>query len=253
MAKFSAGVALAGVKLLVWACVVAACIGTAGAAGLEAVVQLDSHGASGTIVKSTKQGTWILTCAHAFEGQLARKPITLQVPAQGKGQKRRGTIRLVRLDRKADLALVHLSAGPLPNVCPLAAELPEGECVSAGYDDGKRPVTSVKVNIRFRYPGTFVTDRAPWHGRSGGPLLFRGRLVGVVRGYTFRGTCPWPRGTPRYRQWVGRFGQGDYVSLDAIRVFLAFIERQQGRGDGFDSFGSPEATPYPAYPGMCPN
>src|SRR5262245_52088315 len=50
----------------------------------RAVVRLPSHGGSGTVIATTQNRTFILSCAHAFQGGDALKPIQIdgeQVPA----------------------------------------------------------------------------------------------------------------------------------------------------------------------------
>jgi Trypsin-like peptidase domain len=186
-------------------------VGTLAAQGEDnlaaAVVRLDAHGASATCVASEPGRSLLLTVAHAFQGPARNRPIVFTAPSPQTGPPQTGTRpRVVRLDAAADLALIEVQAGPLPYVLPVAqGRIPEGpqRCRSAGFDEMRWPSTNVPVTItgvdsRFTY-----TRERPVEGRSGGPLICDGKLVGVVVGYEVSGQR-----------------RGLYVSLKAIRSFL---------------------------------
>src|SRR2546425_11826120 len=74
-----------------------------------AVVQIPSHGASGTIVYTAAGQTLVLTVAHAFEGPARNRPLVVFVPKpEGAGTEKKVGIRLIALDERADLALIRL-------------------------------------------------------------------------------------------------------------------------------------------------
>src|SRR5262245_36106411 len=120
---------------------------TAGAASLDeaylAVVQMPSHGASGTIVFTAAGETLVLTVAHAFEGSARTRPLVVLVPKpEGAGTEKRVGIRLVAIDERADLALVRLGTGPLSHVAQVAPrgfKGPLGWSYSCGYDGMRLP------------------------------------------------------------------------------------------------------------------
>src|SRR5689334_17957136 len=47
----------------------------------KAVVRIPSHGASATVIFTEKDRTFLLGCAHAFQGRDRLKPIVLDIPA----------------------------------------------------------------------------------------------------------------------------------------------------------------------------
>src|SRR5713101_2789030 len=113
---------------------------TADAAPLDeahlAVVQLPSHGASGTIVSTAEGETLVLTVAHAFEGPSRRRPLVVLVPRpEGAGTEKRVGIQLAAIDERADLALVRLGTGPLARLARVAPRDFQGP-VAWGYSCG---------------------------------------------------------------------------------------------------------------------
>jgi hypothetical protein len=203
-----------------------------------AVVQIPSHGASGSIIHTEPGRTLILSCAHGFTGRDSRGrplrdvPLTLQVPsATAPVGTKHAAIRLLALGRPDadDLALLELADGPLPWVCPVAprGHLVAGCALSVGYDDMRWPATQRAATI---LTGLTQTRERPWHGRSGGALIDPvGYLVGVCHGYT----------GPRTRQEVVRGGQGLYVSHGTI---VQFLDRA---GYGWLAVGAAPAFPAP--------
>src|SRR5262249_14992642 len=103
-----------------------------------AVVQLPSHGASGTIIATAPGETLILTVAHAFEGPLRTRPVTVLVPSpEGSGRDQQVGIRLAAIDERADLALVVMNVGPLAHAARVAGRGAPGLpawAYSCGYD-----------------------------------------------------------------------------------------------------------------------
>src|SRR5262245_28320677 len=87
-----------------------------------AIVRIPSHGASGVVISTTAGLSYVLSAAHAFEGEARLKRVELDVPNGAPGQARTGGIRLVKVDYARDLALLEVRAGPLPHVCPVAPE-----------------------------------------------------------------------------------------------------------------------------------
>jgi len=196
-----------------------------------AVVQIPSHGASGTVIATAPGETFILTAAHAFEGAGRHRPIVLLVPSpEGAEPEKRAGIRLVALDARADLALVLLRAGPLPHVARVAPRGggPVGRAWSVGYDGMRLPAVCVPTRLRGGDGATTFTHETPRPGRSGGALLDgTGRLIGVVQGYTLE-----------------RPSVGLYVSLGRVHAFLG----SHGYGRLIDAGARREALP-PAGPG----
>jgi hypothetical protein len=204
-----------------------------------AVVQLPSHGASGTIIATAPGETLILTVAHAFAGPARRRPIVVLVPTpQGASSVRRVGIRLVAIDPDADLALVALGTGPLPHAAALA---PRGTrtvtAYSCGYDAMRLPAVCQFTRVLDSKGPTTVTERAPGHGRSGGALFDAdsGCLVGVVQGYT-----------------VERRPVGLYASLDGIHTFLTRHGYGRVLGDTAGSASSPSPAAGPGAGGRPP-
>jgi hypothetical protein len=206
------------------------------AAPPDAVVQLPSHGGSGTIVWTAQGQSYVLTAGHMFDGGKRNARIQVTAPDPRPGAARPGGARLVGTDPSADLALVELHAGPLPYVCPIApAGHTPGRLLSVGYDEMHWPAQKRSAHviagsftrtctlatagpgrqILLEDPGNFLTTQElPWHGRSGGGLIDidNGYLIGVVSGY--RGT------DPRHWQEVKPGASGVYVAPGAIRRFV---------------------------------
>ncbi len=198
-----------------------------------AVVRIPSHGCSGTVIETGPGRSLILTCAHAFQGADARRPIQLNCPSDRPESGKPVGIRLVAVgvpDRD-DLALLLLNDGPLPYCAPVAGQPRTRHCLSVGYDEMRLPAQYRPAEIVGGTGQVTYTRERPWHGRSGGALLDgeTGELVGVVSGYT---------GPPNHReQFPG--ATGVYVSLPTIRAFLA-----RGRAGG-DAGGGPFVAPPP--------
>jgi hypothetical protein len=168
----------------------------------RAIVRLPSHGGSGTVIATTASHTYVLSCAHAFQAEDARKPIQIdgeQVPA--------GLPRLVAVDYEHDLSLIEIPAGNAPNVAPVGGpgHKPSARLLSVGYDEMRLPATQRPVHIVKTDSDITWTREPPWHGRSGGALLDleQGVLIGVVSGYV------------NYPE-----GPGLYVSHRDIGLFL---------------------------------
>lgn len=172
-----------------------------------AVVRLESHGASATIIATGDGYTWLLGCAHAYKGEARTRPMTLERPTfEAVTASPNFAKTLVDVDYEADLSLVLMRAGPVPYVCPVAPTgVPYGRLLSVGYDEMRWPATEKPATIVGNTAGVTWTREMPWHGRSGGGLIDtdRGMLVGVVQGYEVHGQR-----------------RGMYVSLDAIHRFL---------------------------------
>jgi hypothetical protein len=197
----------------------------------HAVLRIKSHGASGTVVQTAAGSTYILTCAHAFEGGNRHKPIRLDVPTVAPTvHVQRVQPTVVAVDYRLDLALIHISAGPLPYVCPIAppSSLHSRRCLSVGYDDMELPPKMKMATIVSIQGKTIYTAEKPWHGRSGGGLIDeQGQLIGVVQGYE-----------------VNDQQRGMYVSHDAILSFIRTPPPQQY---------TPSPQPrYSAPPGCAP-
>lgn len=200
-------------NMLSWALLMLLLIGTSASAGpvdeaYLAVVQIPSHGASGTII-STKPGeTVVLTVAHAFEGDSRNKPLVINVPQPGGADtEKKVGIRLAAIDTRADLALVVMGVGPLDHSARVApkASAASSWAYSCGYDGMKLPATQALTRVRDSQGQTTFTEKIPGHGRSGGALFDAdsGQLIGVVQGYT-----------------VERPSIGIYASLGSIHTFL---------------------------------
>lgn len=183
-----------------------------------AVVRISSHGASGTVVATSPQRSWILSCAHMYFGKgetpspeaRARKHVIHCYPQP---TKQTGvSSRLILWDHKLDLSLIEIDAGPFYFVPVAPAGFRPGrELWSIGYDEMKWPITARTATIIGHEPNIAITREPPWHGRSGGALIDpkAGLLIGVVCAYTTGG--PFDR-KPK---------DGIYVSHDAILRFLA--------------------------------
>src|SRR4029077_21125976 len=94
--------------------------------------------------------------------------------------------------RDYDLCLIEVGYGPMLYACPV---VPAGHhpahLWSCGYDEMRDQMTVKSATLRAGYAGRWhevLTAEAPWHGRSGGPLLDadKGYLIGTVIGYSSR-------------------------------------------------------------------
>jgi hypothetical protein len=188
-----------------------------------AAVRLKSHGASATVIATTRGKSWLLGCAHMFldeEGRpsaaLRARRLVLDGPRQPYAVfPGRCACRLLAWDHDLDLSLLELDNGPFFHV-PVAprGHRPGKRLLSVGYDEMRWPVTRQTATLLQTKGGTTWTAERPWHGRSGGGLFDLGEpgasapgclLIGVVQGYELE---------PPQR--------GLYVSHAAI---LAFLDR----------------------------
>jgi len=202
--------------LLALACALASTGARAGDPSLAryAVVRIPSHGGSGTVIETGPGRTLILSCAHAFQGADAQRPIKLDCPHNAAGQPKHVRIRLlaVGIVDRDDLSLIELNDGPLPYCAPVAPDNYSRRCLSVGYDEMKQPAQCRPAEI-LREDGAIAwTRERPWHGRSGGGLIDAetGCLIGVCSGYS---------GPSNHAEvWPG--ANGLYVSHAAIVRFL---------------------------------
>jgi hypothetical protein len=194
-----------------------------------AVARLESHGASATCISVSQQRSLLLSAAHAWQGAGRNKPIVFTAPTPESGPPRTGTRpRLIKLDEAADLALIEVQT-ELPYVLPVAMQgVPGGpqRCRSIGYDQMTFPAVNVPVTITSVDEKFIYSRQNPVPGRSGGPLVCDGKLVGVCVGFEVSGQR-----------------RGLYVSLSKIRKFLGTspdqAPRGSGRGDLVDRPGAP--------------
>lgn len=199
---------LATVALLVFAC-------ESFAAPKDAVVRIISHGISGTVVHTEQDRSFVLTCAHGFQGVDKQKAIVVDVPHYNPGARKVGTL-LLKCDYKLDLALILVRAGPLPFVCPVAAAnyRPSDSYLSVGYDRMANTQTVRAATVLAHNVGDTETrtKEQPWHGRSGGALIDAkaGRIVGVVGGYTLNPA-------------TGRFDSGSYGFYASHKAIYGFM------------------------------
>jgi hypothetical protein len=177
-----------------------------------AVVRIPSHGATATVIWTQPGKTYLLGCAHAYEGAARAKAMKLDVQTPSGGSEKRAAIRLVAVDYQADLSLVELGDGPLAYECPIVSDLGHpARVLSSGCDKMAWPPVVQPATIVGHQGRTTYTRENPVPGRSGGALIDadRGVLIGVVQGYETSG--------PR---------RGMYVSHAAVTQFL----RKQGWG-----------------------
>lgn len=174
---------------------IAALASSAANAEPKTVVRIKSHGASGTVIYSWRGGSWILSCAHMFWGrdrrpsqQAMRGRILMDGPRQPHAPATRAHAKLVAVSFRDDLSLIYLPNGPFYAVPP-AANLHRINIglTSAGYDEMRWPITSRTATLVAQDVANYYTRERPWHGRSGGPLVDGGKLVGVVQGYEVSG------------------------------------------------------------------
>lgn len=219
-----------------------------------AVIRIPSHGASATVIWTGDGQSWILGCAHAYEGASRTKPMTFDMPAPEGGQPKPARSHLMACDYGLDLTLVKIDAGPLPYVCHVAdpGTRPGRNVLSAGYDDMKMPATVRTATITGTSGTTTWTRERPWHGRSGGALIDAdaGRLIGVVQGYT----------GPKSRAEVVPGANGMYVSHATIINFMRKAGFRFGNEqptlpqvDPFRQEFRPAPVPRPTLPQQCPS
>jgi len=195
---------------------------------IDAVVRLPGLGCSATVIYTDAQHSYLLGCAHGFDGHNTSAPLKVDFPVpQGwpVGTNQRAWKRLVYQDKKLDIALIEVQ-GPFPYVCPVAPPgyVPGRNIVSVGYDEMRLPVTTRRATLLGSSvpmgrgvasdPSITFTREPPWHGRSGGNLLDldTGQLIGVCSAYA---------GPPRLaKQEDPRGGPGIYCSVRAIQGFL---------------------------------
>jgi hypothetical protein len=183
------------------------------AASQDAVVQIPSHGCSGTVIATAPNRSLVLTCAHAWE-QARDRGTQIRIEAPGVNISLfRSRPRLIGLDRRRDLALIELGYGPFPRYYRVA---PRGygyglrrRCYySIGFDGMRQPVTLRHVTVLGSQGAITFTREQPRHGRSGGALVVSdgqvSYLIGVVQGFEVMGQ-----------------GRGMYASHEAILAFLA--------------------------------
>lgn len=181
-----------------------------------AVVQIPSHGGSGTVIESGNGRSLILSCAHMFETREdMTKPIRIDAPSPQAGTPKRVGVKLLAVDHRADLSLIEINA-ELPYVAPVAQRGGGRLCLSVGYDGMRRPPQMRSVTLLSSDGERTYTRERPNHGRSGGALLNdeTGELIGVVQGY---------EAIPS--------GRGIYASHAAVVAFLGRHEQKQ-RGNG---------------------
>jgi hypothetical protein len=168
----------------------------------SAVVRLRSHGASATVIHTEPGRTFLLSCAHAFEGRDRFKALQIDGLAAPSG-----AARVLAVDADLDLSLIEVRSGPVAAVAPVAGPgyRPGPNLLSAGFDEMKTPATVRPAHIIRVDRDVTWTREPPWHGRSGGGLIDAdsGQLLGVVSGYV-----SYPA------------GPGIYVSHEAIERFL---------------------------------
>ncbi len=141
---------------------------------------------TGTIVHTTDDGAWVLTCAHLFRDRQVTAPVSVEL-FQGKSIVRIPASVIDICRDEVDLALIRFrSSTPVSKV----SILPKGEKLhertpvfSIGCDLGSEPSRRDSVISKLnRYLGTSNVEiaGAPVQGRSGGGLFDEhGRLVGV--------------------------------------------------------------------------
>jgi hypothetical protein len=178
-----------------------------------AAVRIKSHGASGTIIGTSKGKSWILSCCHMFFGSrdgvdpaLLNRSLVMDGPEQpGAVFKGVAGSRVLAHDARLDLSLIELDNGPFFSVPVAAAGHKPGRLQSQGYDEMRWPVTLKSATFLGSFGTTTYTREKPWHGRSGGGLIDLDArvLIGVVQGYEVTGA-----------------ERGLYVSLDGIVLFL---------------------------------
>lgn len=184
----------------------------------DSTVRIPSAGGSGTVIATGDGWTYVLSCAHCFEGKSRSKPIAIDMPHPAPGEPKAVGITVLAVGSTADvdLSLLRINAGPAPYVSPVApisfANQMGRECWSIGFDEMKFPVTQRPAKIVAVWGNSYKTDARPWHGRSGGSLIDKrtGYLMGVVSAYTG------PRNHAEYQPGEN----GIYVSLPAIHRFL---------------------------------
>jgi hypothetical protein len=212
-------------------------------------VRIKSHGASGTVIGTSKGKTWILSCCHMFfdhadrvDPTLLGRRLVLDGPQQPDAVlKSTAPSRVLAHDAALDLSLLELDNGPFYCVPVAPRGHRPGRLLSVGYDSMRWPVTVRSATLLETVGTTTYTREKPWHGRSGGGLIDgeAGVLVGVVQGYE-----------------VGGAGRGLYVSHEAILRFLGRCRpellRVQIRAPGLELYYHSPLRPAPCPGGVCP-
>lgn len=181
------------------------------------------HTFSGVVVDRTSRCAWVLTVAHGFESRSGRYMLAIDAPWPRNAAPQIVRMRITKIDKAMDLAVVKLETGNLPNVCYVATRPPlaGARCTSVGYteDDDDPSLEDATITEQGRLT---VTKEAPWHGRSGGALIdASGRLVGLAAAYDPAG-CPYneEREPAKFKAWVLRYAPGYWISHQTIWKFM---------------------------------
>ena len=142
---------------------------------------------SGVIIAQANDAVYVLTASH-----VVNRPERIAVHfvwRDGKSHPPVDRVRkeIIARDKQADLALIRLDyRGEVPGVAPIRIVQIGApfRCLSVGCDDGSFP-WCWESRVTRGEPQSWVTERPPWHGRSGGPLLdTAGRTVGICSAYS---------------------------------------------------------------------
>ena len=150
---------------------------------------------SGAIIR-VKGKTCVLSCGHGW-----RESSLLTVDGKLQG-------RIVRIDKKLDLSLIEVDCGDDCEAYSLAEdEPPIGAVVWSGGFVQSKPRGHWR-KVREYNLDHLKLDLPHEHGQSGGPVIFEGRIVGVVQGaYVCNGATCARGATIRLRE-VRRFIEG---------------------------------------------
>ncbi len=159
----------------------------------DAVVRVYAGNAagSGTLIRADGDAGWVLTAAHVVRGQAAFRVVWHDGHVSG--------ATLLGSDEAYDLALLQITPPPAATTLPLAGDdqwPPPGDSVELiGYGGGRLRQWTAKVNGYALTPGagryqTLSVATQTIGGDSGGAMIYRGRLVGVIWGGPLAG----PRG-----------------------------------------------------------
>jgi hypothetical protein len=142
---------------------------------------------SGVIVKVTDDSTYILTANHVTSGSTSivveqmtlvdgvMVPKVLKYKTSVVASEPGRDLSLIRVMHRVDCQPV----GVRPEQPPVGIKV-----LSSGCDNGDLPWLWEGTLVGDE-DGTDLTDRKPWHGRSGGPLVDQeGRLVGICSAYS---------------------------------------------------------------------
>jgi len=163
---------------------------------------------SGTHIKINGE-SYVLTCAHLIEQKIEDNLLVIESDSgtQSKAE-------IVKYNKKKDLALLKVPQLKNTSYLEIATEAPKegSEVIIVGNPNGIVDMITDGIITQVDKKGYYIVTNKIWFGNSGGSLLYKGKVVGVL--IQFMGLSK-----------VSPFGiiaqnYGRCVSLKEIKIFL---------------------------------